>query len=97
MSDPHHDHHPSPVPPEDGGKYYWLDDKTNRAKILWVLVAVCAGLIIADLFYHKHVVYDFENWFGFYGLFGFFLPVVLVLLAQALRKILMRDEDYYDD
>ena len=54
------------------------------------------GLIIADLFYHKHVVYDFENWFGFYGLFGFFLPVVLVLLAQALRKILMRDEDYYD-
>ena len=73
-----------------------MDDKRNITKILCVLAAACAGLMIADLFYHKHVVYDFENWFGFYGLFGFFLPVVLVLLALAFRKILMRREDYYD-
>ena len=77
-------------------KKYWLDKSANVQKLLLTLYILCAALLLTDLFYHKHVVYDFENWFGFYGLFGFFLPVVLVLLAQALRKILMRDEDYYD-
>ena len=96
MGDPHHDHQTTPVPPEDSGKKYWLDDMKNVNKILWALAAVCAGLMIAEFFYHKHVVYDFENWFGFYSFVGFFLPVFLVLSARELRKILMRDEDYYD-
>ena len=96
MSNPKQKHQNGPVTAKDGGKKYWLDNMNNVNKILWTLAAACAGLMIADLFYHKHVVYDFENWFGFYGFLGFFLPVVLVLSARELRKILMRDEDYYD-
>ena len=96
MSDPSRNHQTAQVPSEDGGKNYWLDDRKNVNKVLWTLAAICAGLMIADFFYHKHVVYEFENWFGFYGFFGFFLPVVFVLSARQLRKILMRDEDYYD-
>ena len=34
---------------------------------------------------------------GFYAFYGFIGCVVLVLLATAMRKVLMRDEDYYDD
>ncbi|MDP6430256.1 MAG: hypothetical protein QGH73_12890 [Rhodospirillales bacterium] len=85
-----------PVPEKDAGKRYWLDDMRNVHKLFWALVAVCALLLLADVFYEKHVVFAFENWFGFFGFFGFILSFGLVLTAKELRKILMRDEDYYD-
>ncbi len=84
--------HPS-TPPE---KRYWLDDMGNVRKLFWALIAVCGLLLLADAFYEKHVHYGFEKWFGFFGLFGFGVSFALVLTARELRKILMRDEDYYD-
>ena len=50
---------------------------------------------------HKHLSFEHgelpvEGWFGFYALYGFVACVLLVLVAKQLRKILMRDEDYYD-
>lgn len=78
------------------GKRYWLDDMRNVHKVFWALVALCAALFLADAFYHKHVFFDFENWFGFFGIFGFSVSFALVLTARELRKFLMRDEDYYD-
>ncbi len=74
----------------------WFDDKRNAHKLFWAVVVLCACLFLADAFYHKHVVFDFENWFGFFGLFGFSVSFALVLVSRELRKILMRDEDYYD-
>jgi len=41
-------------------------------------------------------VHPFEALWGFYAIYGFVACVVLVLLAKEMRKILMRDEDYYD-
>ena len=52
--------------------------------------------LIFHLGYHKHVHYPFEKWFGFYAFYGYFLSVGLVLAARELRKLLSRDEDYYD-
>lgn len=63
---------------------------------LRALVALCAVLGLLDLTYDKHVHYPFEDWFGFYGVYGFISCVALVLIAKELRKVLMRDEDYYD-
>ncbi|MBT4750505.1 MAG: hypothetical protein HOO19_14320 [Rhodospirillaceae bacterium] len=81
---------------ESPAKRYWLDDIRNVHKLFWALVAVCALLFVSDAFYEKHVIFPFENWFGFFGLFGFFLSFALVLTARELRKLLKRDEDYYD-
>jgi len=83
-------------PDKDDGKRYWLDDINNVHKLFWALVILCAALFLADAFYEKHVYFEFEHWFGFFGLFGFFLSFALVLVAREMRKILMRDEDYYD-
>jgi hypothetical protein len=83
--------HPKPE------KRYWLDDPMNVRTIYRSLIAVCGLLLSADAFYHKHVEVAAEAWFGFYGLFGFVACVGLVLGAKELRKILMRDETYYDD
>ena len=77
-------------------KTYWLDSRKNVAKVFWGVVAVCVLLFTADAFYHKHVELQAESHFGFYGIYGFVACVALVLAAKELRKILMRDEDYYD-
>ena len=81
---------------DEGEKRYWLDDKRNVDKIVIALVIVCVGLFAADFFYHKHVHFAFEGWFGFFGWFGFIGCVALVLAAKELRKLVKRDEDYYD-
>lgn len=77
-------------------KKYWLDDPRNVDKIFWGLVGVCALLTVPDFFYHKHTHFGWENWIGFYGLYGFVSCVGLVLLAKQMRKLLKRSEDYYD-
>ena len=77
-------------------KHYWLDDKRNVSKIIWALVIVCVLLFLSDFVYHKHVHFEFEQWLGFYGWFGFLAYCFIILSAKALRKILKRDEDYYD-
>ena len=77
-------------------KKYWLDNPRNVKTIVYSLYAVCALLMGADLLYHKHTHFDFENWFGFFGFFGFIACVCLVVAAKGLRKLLKREEDYYD-
>ena len=78
-------------------KKYWLDNPAHQNRVVRSIYAVCALLFIADLFYSKHPHFSFENWFGFYAWFGFFAYVGLVLLAKQWRKLVKRDEDYYDD
>jgi hypothetical protein len=75
---------------------HWLETKRTVNRIFWGLVSICAGLALADLVYHRHTVFAFEAVPGFYGVFGFVVCVGLVLGAKELRKILKRDEDYYD-
>ncbi len=64
--------------------------------IVKTLVAVCALLLLADLAYHKHSEFAFEQWFGFFPLFGFAAYCFIVAAAKQLRSLVMRDEDYYD-
>lgn len=73
----------------------WLDRPRNVARLVYLLYAVCAGLLLADLFYEKHAHFAFESWFGFFALFGFFAYVVIVLSAKLLRRLISRPEDYY--
>ena len=65
--------------------------------IIWVLFGLCLLVSGADLFYDKHGHYDFEHLPAFHSFYGFVSCVALVLAARVLRKLIMRDEDYYDD
>ena len=83
--------------PRDERKY-WLDDPKSVDKICYALYAICAIFALADFFpYKHHLHFDFEYWKGFSSIYGFVSCVALVLAATQLRKVLMRDEDYYDD
>jgi hypothetical protein len=77
-------------------KRYWLDERRNVNKVFYALCAVCMLVVVADFFYHKHGHFSFEQIIGFHAGFGFVAYVGLVLLAKQLRRVLKRDEDYYD-
>ncbi len=73
-----------------------FDDPKNVRRVVRALFAACVVLALADLVVHRHVVHPLEELFGFYAFYGFVACVVLVLLAKEMRKLLMRNEDYYD-
>ena len=77
-------------------KTYFLDKKENIQKILYVFYAICALLFAADFIIHRHIYHSWEKLPGFYAIFGFVACVILVILATQMRKVLMRDEDYYE-
>ena len=77
-------------------KRHIFDSKKNVKRVLKALVLASVLTAGADIVYHRHVVHPFEALWGFYAIYGFVACVVLVLLAKEMRKILMRDEDYYD-
>ena len=74
----------------------WFDEPKNVNKIVWSLVALCVASVGAELLFHKHTHYGFQDLPGFDALYGFVSCVLLVLAAKQLRKVLMRGEDYYD-
>ncbi|MEV4477665.1 hypothetical protein [Nonomuraea sp. NPDC049504] len=74
----------------------WLDEPRNVTRIVYGLAVLCALLFAADLFYVKHPHFAVEGWFGFYAVYGFVGAVALVIVAKALRRLLRRDEDYYE-
>jgi len=74
---------------------HFFDEHRNLERVLRIFYALCAGLLLLDLVYHRHATLGWEDHFGFYAIFGFVSCVVLVLVAKQLRKILMRGEDYY--
>jgi hypothetical protein len=80
----------------DDGKRYWLDRPENVAKLYRGVWALGIVLVLLDSVIHRHPELGFDALFGFYGVYGFLACVALVLTAKALRRVLMRPEDYYE-
>ena len=74
----------------------WFEQPGTVRLVIVATYALCALLTIADILIHKHTPFRIEHTFAFYAWFGFVACVGLVLVAKALRRILMRPEDYYD-
>jgi hypothetical protein len=73
-----------------------LDEPRNVQRIVYAVYLVCGLLLLTDLLYVKTPHFSFENWFGFYPVFGFVVSFSLVLSAKELRRLLRRDEDFYE-
>jgi hypothetical protein len=80
---------------KDHGKHR-PDRPRHAGGIVYTLAALCVLLVLADLFYEKHTHFGWEGWFGFFGFFGFIAFFLIVLSGRPLRRLLMREEDYYD-
>ena len=68
-------------PENDDGKRYWLDDSRNVDKVFRALLVVCALLFLSDAVYEKHVIFGFEHWFGFFGLW-----VLIAKMKDTFRR-----------
>jgi hypothetical protein len=75
----------------------FFDKRENTTKVLWIFHALCAALLVIDMFYHRHTMHAWEDMWGFYAIYGFVACVVLVLVAKQLRKLVMVSERYYGD
>jgi hypothetical protein len=88
------------------GKQHVFDKPRNVRIVLRSLYAVCAFAFLLDIInlilsalgagHLRHAETSWEGFPGFYAIYGFVACVILVLVAKLLRKVLMRDEDYYD-
>ena len=78
-----------------GRKLSIFDDMKNVDRLVHGLYGVCALLFLADFMYKKKTYMDLEDVPGFYALYGFFMCAALVICARAMRRLLMRPEDYY--
>jgi hypothetical protein len=77
-------------------RLHLFDRPANVRRVIRALVAVCVILFALDAVLHRHVEHPWEGFFGFYAIYGFVACVLLVLLAKEMRKLLIRDEDYYE-
>jgi hypothetical protein len=75
-----------------------FDKPQNVKRLLYIFYTCVILLLVTDLFYHKHAIFAWEGYFGFYSVYGFVACVILVILAKyVLRPLVMRKEDYYDE
>ncbi len=91
---------------ESNEKKHFFDHPRNVRRVLRTLYAVCVVVVLLDvagLIFHlsggahlRHAERSWEGWPAFYAVFGFVACVALVLIAKQMRKVLMREEDYYD-
>ena len=70
---------------------------TIPAAVFGWLSAVCTALVVIEWFVHRHATYPWEGWPGFYAIFGFVAFAGIVLLGKQLRRVIRRDDDYYND
>ncbi|MCF6199451.1 MAG: hypothetical protein L3J67_08655 [Hyphomicrobiaceae bacterium] len=65
--------------------------------LLAVFYTICVLLVVADFLIHRHITMEWEKIPAFYALYGFVACVLLVVVAKLMRKIVMREENYYDE
>ena len=74
-----------------------IDDPVSVSRIVYLLYGICVLLLVADFFVPTHGQhFGVEGVPGFYAIFGFVSFVLIVLAGKLLRKVIMREEDYYD-
>jgi len=83
--------------PEQDQKEHLFDKPENVKWLLRGFYAICIILVAADFMIDRHISLSWEEIPAFYALYGFIACVVLVVLAKAMRKVVMRREDYYDE
>ncbi len=79
------EHRPNSVPPPWAGR------------ILVMFFALCAIVLVWDLFVDREVHHPLEEWPIMYPVFGFVGISLLILISKVLRRLVMRGEDYYED
>ena len=75
--------------------FSWLEKGNSTRNIIYFLSVICAGLLVADFFYHRHGHFKIEELPGFFAIYGYVMFSLIIFLATLLRFFVKRREDYY--
>jgi len=90
------------TPPDPNEPPPWFLQQRNVRRVIVGLFGVCVFFVLLDVVFafvgfDKHPYFQWEQWPGFYAVFGFVACVLLVLVSRyLLRPLVMRGEDYYE-
>ena len=89
-------HDPHGPPKEPIG---WTDKPDTVKRFFLSFYVICGILIVAELILGKETAHPhpYEWPPFFYAIYGFISFWFLVLVAKPMRRLLIRDEDYYDE
>jgi hypothetical protein len=73
-----------------------FDKPRNVKRFLGGFYVSLLILLVIDFFIHKHADFTYEGIPEFYAAYGFVSCVLLIFIAKGLRRLIKRDEDYYD-
>ena len=65
-------------------------------KFLGTFFVFLGVLVVIDFFIPKHPHFPWEDDPNFFAVYGFTSCVALIFLAKVIRRIVGRDERYYD-
>ena len=74
-----------------------FDKPKNVRRLRMGFFTALVLVLVAEAFVDMHGEFTVEHFYGFYAVYGFIAYVSLIFIAKFLRRILMRQEDYYDD
>lgn len=86
--------------PASGEKPGWADTPGFRRAVLWglAIAAIVAALLgFIPAFQKEEPHFAVERLPVFFAIYGFVMFSLIVLVGQHLRKIVGRDEGYYDE
>ena len=73
-----------------------FDKPANPRVLLIGFYAALGLLLVIDFFIHKHPSFAWEGYPNFFAAYGFVSCVLLVYVAKGLRRLVRRDENYYE-
>ncbi len=76
-------------------RFLWADSPSAVEKLIFYLACLCAVLFVLDIFIHRHTYVPGESLIGFYAIVGFLAFTGIVLGASQLRRLILRNENYY--
>lgn len=76
-------------------RFLWADSPVSVGTLIKGLAVLCVVLFVFDLFYHRHAYAPGEGLPGFYAVVGFVAFTGIVLGAKQLRRLILRNENYY--
>lgn len=76
-------------------RFLWAESSSSVERVIFILSVTCAILFILDFIVHRHTYAPGEGLPGFYAIVGFVAFTLIVLGAKLLRRLILRNEQYY--
>lgn len=76
---------------------FQLDLNRLGSRFTRFLLIIAVILLVVEFLVHRHGETYLEESFMFPAIFGFIAFIFIVEVGKILRRLIMRDESYYDD